>query len=263
MTDKQRLGEMLLERDLIDNNILQKALQLQSAGKRRIGYLLVRMGYITEDELQTTLSRQLKMPLIKIEDFFDPTVKRILPKSICRQYTVLPLKQNDHNILDVAMVDPSDAEAIKRIEKHTGQVIRANLARHGDIEKSINAYIPWSFKDLFIPENITKAFILTILIVLALASITIMQFKKEHHLRQVGTRTKTHSGIEFKNHDLSITMQRDGAVLFRGYGQHARGSYNITFNNVNLFKNFIASKKNDFSDEQWNWLHWILAHYSE
>ena len=258
MTDKQRLGELLLKAGLIDRKTLEATLQLQSAGRRRLGYLLVRMDYLSEDDLQTTLSRQLGLPLINVEQLFSKDVKRILPRSACRRYTILPLRLAEHNILDLAMVDPSDEEAVKFVEEQTGKVVRANLARHSDIEEAITEYIPWSLRDIFIPANTIKFLVLALIVVLALAAIAFVKFNNTQNRLQFGVRRVTQTGIEMKNHDLSIFFQNDGAILFKGYGKHAKGNYNIAFNNLQLFKNFIISKKNDFSQQQWNWLQWVI-----
>jgi hypothetical protein len=258
MADKKRLGELLLEAGLIDRKTLGTALELQSAGRRRLGYLLVRMGYLSEDDLQATLSRQLGMPLINVEQLFNKDVKKILPRSVCRQYTILPLRPAEHNILDLAMVDPSDEEAVTFVEELTGKVVRANLARHSDIEEAISRYIPWSLRDIFIPVNTMKLLVLTLIAISLLAAIIFVKLNNTQNRLQFGIRRTTQTGIEVKNHDLSVFFRNDGAIIFKGYGKHAEGNYNIVFNDLQLFKNFILNKKNNFSQQQWTWLQWVI-----
>jgi hypothetical protein len=259
VADKKRLGELLLEAGLIDRKTLETALQLQSTGRRRLGHLLVRMGYLGEDDLQATLSRQLGLPLVNVEQLFNEDVKRILPRSVCKQYTILPLRLAEHNILDLAMVDPSDEEAVTFVEELTGKVVRANLARHSDIEKAITRYIPWSLRDIFIPANTMKLLVLVLIAILFLAAITFVKFNNTQNRLQFGVRRTTQTGVEMKNHDLSVFFRNDGAILFKGYGKHAEGNYNIVFNDLQSFKNFILNKKHDFSQQQWTWLQWVIA----
>ena len=109
MTTKKRLGDLLLEAGLIKEEDLDKALKLQVGGNRRLGYLLIKMDFITEEQLQSMLSEQLDLPIVDINQAFNPAAKQILPRYLCRKYNVIPLDLGNHNILEIAMADPSDS----------------------------------------------------------------------------------------------------------------------------------------------------------
>ena len=82
MTTKKRLGDLLVDSKLITMENLEKALRLQVGGNRRLGYLLIQMGFISEEELHSVLSRQMDLPIVNVSEEFDQEVKTILPKYI-------------------------------------------------------------------------------------------------------------------------------------------------------------------------------------
>jgi len=263
MADKQRLGELLLEAGIVDQKKLDEALALQADGRRRLGYLLLRMGSLNEEDLQKILAHQLDIPLIEIREYFDGKARKLLPRSICKRYAIFPLRLGEHNILDLAMVDPSDEEAIRITEQLTGKVVRINLARHSDIQTAISSHIPWTLNDFLTRENSRKLFILISIVALIVATASFIEFNKTQKKLQFGITRNTETGIETVNHDLVILFQKNGKIIFRGYGKHAKGAYNISFNNLFSFEKFIKKKKNDFSQQQWNWFQLVIEKYQD
>ncbi len=258
MTTKKRLGELLLEAELISQETLDKALKLQVGGNRRLGYLLIKMKFITEEELQSVLSGQLDLPIVDIHQEFNPKAGRILPRYLCKKYTVLPLSLDDHNILNIAMVDPSDSGAVEEIEQYTDKLLRPCLASHSDIEKAIPSYIPWSIKDIFSPSNTQKLIVLAVIISLFLISITIVQYNTDRLRTQYGTKQVRDNGVYYQNLELTLVFDKSGKTSLQGHGAHAQGSYSITFNDPDSLKKFIQRKQNDFSTDQLEWLQWAL-----
>ena len=70
MTSKQ-IGELLIERGLVQQSDVEKALQMQGNSGGRIGSALVRIGALSEENLLVTLSDQLGVPIARSEDFLD------------------------------------------------------------------------------------------------------------------------------------------------------------------------------------------------
>ena len=70
MTSK-RIGELLIERGLVQQSDVEKALQMQGNTGGRIGSALVRIGALSEENLLVTLSDQLGVPIARSEDFLD------------------------------------------------------------------------------------------------------------------------------------------------------------------------------------------------
>ena len=68
MAIKKRLGDLLIEANLLTMEDLNKALRLQVGGNRRLGYLLIKSGFISEEQLHTVLSQQLDLPIVTVEN---------------------------------------------------------------------------------------------------------------------------------------------------------------------------------------------------
>jgi len=258
MATKKRLGELLLENGLITQETLDKALKLQVGGNRRLGYLLIKMKFITEEQLQAVLSDQLDLPIIDVHRKFNPEAGRILPRYLCKKYNVLPLSFDEHNILNIAMVDPSDSEAVDSIEQYTDKLLRPCLASHSAIEKAIPTYIPWTVRDIFNSSNTQKLTLLAVIISFFLISITIVQYNRDRLRTQYGTKQVTGNQVSYQNHELKLVFDKSGKISLQGRGAHARGSYSITFNDPDSLKNFTQRKQDDFSTPQQQWLEWVL-----
>jgi hypothetical protein len=258
MATKKRLGDMLVDAGLIKEDELNKALKLQVGGNRRLGYLLIKMGFISEEQLQSDLSEQLDLAIVDINQEFNPEVKHILPRYLCRKYNVIPLGLGEYNMLKIAMADPSDSGAVADIEQYTDKVLDAQLASHSEIKTAISRHIPWSLKDIFNPLNSQKLTALTATVALVLIAITITQYNKDRIRTQYGTKQVTENAVFYQNHELMVEFNKSGKASLQGHGAHAQGSYSITFNDVNSLEQFINRKQNDFSDTQRDWLAWAM-----
>jgi len=87
---------------------LEKALQEQRQSGTRVGYNLVKLGFIQETELTKMLARQYKMPAVDLSKFeVDPRIAKLIPGDLAIKHLVLPLKR-DGRTLTVAMADPTN-----------------------------------------------------------------------------------------------------------------------------------------------------------
>ncbi|NOQ46751.1 MAG: hypothetical protein GQ559_08795 [Desulfobulbaceae bacterium] len=258
METKQRLGEMLISAGLLKETQLQEALRLQVGGNRRLGYLLIKMGFIDEKELHTVLSEQLDLSVVQPDKEFSSEVKKILPKYLCKKYSAIPLALGAHNTLKIAMVDPSDSEAVSDIEQYTGKILQVVLAAKSDIHKSIGLLIPWSLKDLFNPQISTRITAIASIIALILIVITATNYYNDKIRAKQGKITRTASSTSYENHELILGVDKSGKVSLLGRGAHAAGYYSITFNDIQSLNTFLDRKKQDFSQKQLEWLAWAV-----
>ena len=259
MTEKKRLGEVLVEAGLISEETLHRALKIQVGGIRRLGRILVKMGAITSDQLLETLSAQLQMPIIDPENEFALQGRKVLPRYLCRKYEVIPLDYEGETIVKVAMADPSDAVAIVDIENFTGRVVQPCLARQADIHRAINRFTTLSLTDFFNPHNYLRyarvASTLALILILVTAGLTY----RFYHQAKYGTVTRTGATVMYKNFDLMVGKDPSGAVTLLGRGAHASGYYTITFDSPAALAQFLETKKEDLSSEQYQWLQWALT----
>jgi type IV pilus assembly protein PilB len=104
----ERLGDLLVREGLITREQLEKALQEQRQSGTRVGYNLVKLGFIQETELTKMLARQYKMPAVDLSKFeVDPRIAKLIPADVAIKNLVLPLKR-DGRTLTVAMADPTN-----------------------------------------------------------------------------------------------------------------------------------------------------------
>jgi type IV pilus assembly protein PilB len=113
-TDK--LGEILVREGLITQDQLKKALLDQKSSGMRLGYTLVKLGFIEETEVTKMLARQYRMPAVDLSRFeVDPKILKLLPPDIAIKHTVLPLKREGRT-LTIAIADPNNVTAIEDIK---------------------------------------------------------------------------------------------------------------------------------------------------
>lgn len=258
MEKRKRLGDLLIDEKMITKSDLDKALRLQVGGNRRLGYLLIKMGFISEEQLHSVLSKQMDLPIIEIEKEITNSTKKILPRYLCKKYSVIPLGYGENNTLNMAMVDPSDADAVADIEKYTGKVIRPVLASKSDISTSIGTHIPWSLKDIFNAQTSSKVTAVAASIALLLVMVTATQFYKDRQEVKFGKVTRTGQMVTYENLELIVGFDKDNTISLLGRGAHSPGYYSVTFDDAESLKSFLHSKKDGFSEKQLDWLDWAI-----
>lgn len=259
MKAKFHLGEILIKKNLISEEEMAEVLRIQVSSNRRVGYLLVKMGFIDSDQLISTLAEQLEIPVIAIEEKFTPEVKQIIPRYLCHKYSVIPLQKKPHNVLSLAMVDPLDKEAILSIENFTGMVVEPNLAHHSDITSSISRKIPFSLQDIFNEQSygmVAKVATACVLILFVTLSVFAARYV---YVEKYGTISELADSTVYKNHDIMIDVKKSGKVSLLGRGARASGFYSVTFNDIDSLQSFLEKKENDFSEKQYQWVTWTIG----
>ncbi|HEY1953660.1 MAG TPA: ATPase, T2SS/T4P/T4SS family, partial [Gemmatimonadaceae bacterium] len=95
---------------------LNKALQEQRQNGTRVGYNLVKLGFVKETDLTRMLARQHKMPAVDLTKFqVDARIAKLVPGELALKHNVLPLKR-DGRTLTVAMSDPATLSVLDDIK---------------------------------------------------------------------------------------------------------------------------------------------------
>src|SRR5947209_6201525 len=141
-----RLGEMLLERKLITQEDLERALEIQKERGEKLGKTLVDLGFIAMRDVLAALSQQLGMPLVSIEGppASSPETEALSPKFL-RQFRCLPVGREDHTVT-LAMADPLDFETLAAVRNCTGLKVSPVLAAEQEILDAIDKYYGESAK---------------------------------------------------------------------------------------------------------------------
>jgi type IV pilus assembly protein PilB len=103
-----RIGEQLIHEGLVTREQLSKALDDARSNGTRVGFSLVKLGFMGEQDLVRALARQHRIPAVDLERVkLDPKILRLLPNEIAIKHQVLPLRRVGRT-LTVAMANPTD-----------------------------------------------------------------------------------------------------------------------------------------------------------
>jgi type IV pilus assembly protein PilB len=135
-----RIGDLLVKTGLISNEQLDKAAEANKAGGGFIGTHLVKLGFISEDDLVQVVSKQYGVPVVQLSDYqIEETVLQLIPHNLAIKHGVLPIVQKD-STLTVAMVDPSNMVALDDIKFITGLDIQIMVAPESNLKQSQEKY---------------------------------------------------------------------------------------------------------------------------
>jgi type IV pilus assembly protein PilB len=133
-----KLGELLLKAQLINQQQLTKALEEQKSSGGKLGEILQRLGYVTEDDIIECLSHQFGVPSINLRHFeIDPNVAKIIPVDLARKYNVIPVNKTGAT-LTLAMTDPTNIFAMDEITFMTGYRVEPVVASEEAIRERID-----------------------------------------------------------------------------------------------------------------------------
>ncbi len=138
MIKKLKLGDLLVENKVITNYQLEKALAQQKQTGKKLGDVLVELGFIDETSLLLFLSKQLNLPFLELPFYkIKPEVIRELPESIARRYRVIPIDRIKNGFL-VAIADPTDLVAYDEVSRKLKKQIRLVVVREKDLSRVID-----------------------------------------------------------------------------------------------------------------------------
>ncbi|GAB4150985.1 MAG: hypothetical protein Kow00107_01570 [Planctomycetota bacterium] len=140
MIRKKRLGEILIEEQVITLAQLNIALERMKFSKMRLGEQLVRLKMCTERDIVNSLSKQLRIPVVEIANVpIDTQVFKTVPRSLAVECNCFPF-QIEGQYLHVAFADPLRLDLVQHLEAKTQRNIKKYIAGQSEIERSIETY---------------------------------------------------------------------------------------------------------------------------
>jgi type IV pilus assembly protein PilB len=135
-----KIGEFLVRSNLIDQGQLDKALEEQKQTGGRIGEHLIRLGFVTEEDILDCLSQQYGVPSINLRHFeIDESIIRLIPADVARKYQFIPVSKTGAT-LTVAMADPTNVFAMDDITFITGYRVEPVVASEEALREAIDKY---------------------------------------------------------------------------------------------------------------------------
>ncbi len=134
------LGDLLIREKVLNQTQLKTAQTFQHDNEVSMGSAVVSLGYLSEEEVAQTLSREYGYPFIDLNQFeVYPDVLELISLDVAKKYMVMPIHLN-RNCLTLAMMDPTDLEAVEDIKFRTGLSLQPVIASETAITNSIQQY---------------------------------------------------------------------------------------------------------------------------
>jgi type IV pilus assembly protein PilB len=135
-----KIGQYLVRSGLISAEQLDEALEIQKDLGGKLGKILVKLGFVTEDDLLKYLAKQMRVDVIKLsERNIPPALLRMIPETTVRTKKVIPVSLVD-GTLTVAMAFPQDLDALEEVRFETGENVAAVIASEREIDEAIANY---------------------------------------------------------------------------------------------------------------------------
>ena len=139
ITNKQ-LGELLVERGVINREELAMAINYQQEKGGLIGEVLVELKFATEEDIAQALTCQYGFPYLPLSNYeIDREVVQTVPENVCKQFCLIPIDKIGKS-LTIAMSNPLNVQAIEDVELITSCTVQTFVSTASDIRDCINKY---------------------------------------------------------------------------------------------------------------------------
>ena len=135
----RRLGENLVERKVLSRDTLEQLLEREAREGVPLSKLLAAEELVGEKDLVAAVASQAGLRFVDFDHTaVNPTLDRLVPAEVARRRLAVAVDLEASDLL-VAMVDPSDTDAIAEIEQSTGWTVRPALAVRSELQRVVSA----------------------------------------------------------------------------------------------------------------------------
>jgi len=132
-----RLGAVLVEAGAATVDQVEEALRIQLNSDERLGEILLRLGYVSELEMAQALERQLRIPLISLDqECLEPEVTALIGRAFAEARRCLPVRRVNDRVL-VVMADPLDFATLNVLEETCGGQVMVRIATLSDVLEAV------------------------------------------------------------------------------------------------------------------------------
>jgi type IV pilus assembly protein PilB len=136
----KQLGEILVERGMINRTQLEDALKVQKEKGMLFGEALISLKYTTEENIVQALTAQYGFPYLPLSNYeIAPDVLASLPVNVCNKYCLVPIDRIGKS-LTLAMANPLNLTALEDVELLTNCTVQAFVSTATDINAAIKRY---------------------------------------------------------------------------------------------------------------------------
>jgi len=136
----RRLGQIMLVEGMITPSQLEQALLAQGEDAARLGHILLRLGFIEEEELVRVLGKQCGCMWLDLSSSTIPArTIDLLSREIAHEFRVVPVKYSN-GVLDVATDDPTDRARLRRLESRLSRRIEPVVCATSQLNAALKRY---------------------------------------------------------------------------------------------------------------------------
>lgn len=196
-----KIGAILLSENLITQEQLDKALEVQKKEGGRLGSILIKLGYVDEKKIAEFLSKQHNVPYVDLSTVHvEPKVLNLIPKDLCKKFLVVPFDREGQTIM-VAIADPSNVYALEELRFVSGFNVRPYVAVESAIREFLNKQIDAEEKVLAEFEN------------LAISEFEFEESKEEVNLTELKKEVDEAPIVKLVNYILTEAVKRGASDI--------------------------------------------------
>ena len=135
-----RIGELLIKNGIITQEQLDEALEQQKKKKKRLGEILIELGYLNSENLLWMISEQADISFVEVRpQMLDSQLINKFPEDVLYNNLILPLYETEDKIY-IAVGDPADPRVVKKMEGFTTKEVITSGADPKKIEQLLNKF---------------------------------------------------------------------------------------------------------------------------
>lgn len=136
----KQLGELLVERGIIGEAQLEKALKVQKEKGGLIGQILVTLGFAKEEEIAQALTVQYGFPYLPLECYeINAEAIKLIPENVAKQYNLIAIDKIG-DLMTIAMSNPLNYQAVEDVELVAKSKVQVFVSTMTDINNAIKKY---------------------------------------------------------------------------------------------------------------------------
>lgn len=138
--DKKRIGEILIIKGFINKQQLDEALKMQLSRKELLGLILVKLGYVNEEDVSRSIAEIFKLPYVELDGAdIESEAIRYISASLASRHNIIPIKvKND--VLQLVCDRPLSGQLIANLRRLTGKQIRVCITTNSVIKGLIKDF---------------------------------------------------------------------------------------------------------------------------
>ncbi len=148
----RKLGDLLVETNMITSEQLRSALDIQRITNKKLGQILIDEGMLSENQFIEVLELQLGIPRAALDKYpIEPETARLISERLARRHEMIPLRLEDGKII-IAMTDPMNIFAFDDVKLATGHDVIPVIASRSDIMAAIDSHYQQASAELVMEE---------------------------------------------------------------------------------------------------------------